>query len=280
MSLLSLQGVGKGYGEPGKRTEVLRNINLEIEPGELVVIVGYSGAGKTTLVSMMAGLIPADTGMLLFDGKPITKPGAERGVVFQNYSLLPWLTVFENVHLAVEQVFPSWSQQKKKEHCERYLAMVSLSHALDKRPAQLSGGMRQRVSVARALAMEPAVLLMDEPFGALDALTRATLQDELARISAAANTTMLLITNDVEEAMLLGDRIVPLGAGPNASLGPSFAIEMARPRSRKDLQHDPRFKELRTQIVDYLLGSAKAARSRKDTALQLGAVKSTLEPAR
>ena len=280
MALLSLQGVSKGYGEPGKRTEVLRNINLEIEPGELVVIVGYSGAGKTTLVSMMAGLIPADSGKLMFDGKPITKPGAERGVVFQNYSLLPWLTVYENVLLAVEQVFPSWSEQKKKEHCERYLAMVSLSHALDKRPAQLSGGMRQRVSVARALAMEPAMLLMDEPFGALDALTRATLQDELARISAAANTTMLLITNDVEEAMLLGDRIVPLGAGPNASLGPSFAIEMARPRSRKDLQHDPRFKELRTNIVDYLLGSAKAARSRKDTALQLDAVKSALEPAR
>jgi nitrate/nitrite transport system ATP-binding protein len=279
MALLSLQSVCKGYGEPGKRTEVLRNINLEIEPGELVVIVGYSGAGKTTLVSMMAGLIAADSGALVFDGKPITKPGSERGVVFQNYSLLPWLTVYENVRLAVDQVFPSWSEQKKKEHSERYIAMVSLSAARDKRPAQLSGGMRQRVSVARALAMEPAMLLMDEPFGALDALTRATLQDELARISAAANTTMLLITNDVEEAMLLGDRIVPLGAGPNASLGPSFAIEMARPRTRKDLQHDPRFKALRNQVVDYLLASAKAARS-KGTTIQMDAVPSALEPAR
>jgi len=279
MALLSLQGVSKGYGDVGKRTDVLRNVNLEIDKGELVAIVGYSGAGKTTLMSMMAGLIPADSGTLMFDGKPITKPGPERGVVFQNYSLLPWLTVYENVRLAVDQVYPTWSEEKKKEHCEKYIAMVSLSPARDKRPAQLSGGMRQRVSVARALAMEPMMLLMDEPFGALDALTRATLQDELAKISAAANTTMLLITNDVEEAMLLGDRIVPLGAGPNASLGPSFAIEFARPRSRKDLQHDPFFKHLRTQVVDYLLGTAKAAR-RKDPAIQVDAVTSALEPAR
>jgi len=279
MALLSLHNVSKGYGEPGKRTEVLRNINLEIERGELVAIVGYSGAGKTTLMSMMAGLIPADSGKLMFDGKPITRPGPERGVVFQNYSLLPWLTVYENVHLAVDQVFPAWPQDKKKAHCERYIDMVSLSQARDKRPAQLSGGMRQRVSVARALAMEPEMLLMDEPFGALDALTRATLQDELAKISAAANTTMLLITNDVEEAMLLGDRIVPLGAGPNASLGPSFEIAAARPRSRKDLQHDPSFKQLRASVVDYLLGTAKAAR-RKDTAVQMDGVASALEPAR
>jgi nitrate/nitrite transport system ATP-binding protein len=279
MALLSLKGVSKGYGEPGKRTDVLRNINLEIETGELVAIVGYSGAGKTTLMSMMAGLLRPDSGTMTFDGKPITQPGPERGVVFQNYSLLPWLTVYENVHLAVDQVFPSWSEQKKKEHCEKYIAMVSLTPARDKRPAQLSGGMRQRVSVARALAMEPMMLLMDEPFGALDALTRATLQDELAKISAAANTTMLLITNDVEEAMLLGDRIIPLGAGPNASLGPSFEIAMARPRQRKDLQHDPFFKQLRTNVVDYLLGTAKAAR-RKDPAAQMDVVASALEPAR
>jgi nitrate/nitrite transport system ATP-binding protein len=229
---------------------------------------------------MMAGLIEADAGKVLFDGKAITQPGRERGVVFQNYSLLPWLTVYENVHLAVDQLFPTWSEQRKREHCEKYIAMVNLTPARDKRPAQLSGGMRQRVSVARALAMEPAMLLMDEPFGALDALTRATLQDELAKICDASKTTILLITNDVEEAMLLGDRIIPLGAGPAASLGPSFTVEMPRPRSRKDLQHDARFKALRTQIVDYLLGTAKAARRKGPEAQSTSEMPNALEPAR
>jgi nitrate/nitrite transport system ATP-binding protein len=261
MALLSLKGVCKAYGEGPARSEVLRELDLQVAQGEFVAIVGYSGAGKTTLVSLMAGLIPADAGELLFRGEPIREPGPERGVVFQNYSLLPWLTVYENVYLAVDQVFASWTAAQKREHVDRHVALVNLAPARDKRPAQLSGGMRQRVAVARALAMNPEVLLLDEPLSALDALTRATLQDELARICQRGSSTIVLITNDVEEAMLLGDRIIPLGAGPAARLGPSFAVDAQRPRDRKMLAHDPRFKDLRAQIVEYLLASARAARA-------------------
>jgi len=228
----------------------------------MTVIVGYSGAGKSTLMSLMAGLIAPDAGRLTFAGKPIREPGPERGVVFQNYSLLPWLTVFENVYLAVDQVFGDWSPQRKREHTEQHIALVSLSAARDKRPAQLSGGMRQRVALARGLAMDPQLLLLDEPLGALDALTRAVLQDELAKLCQASGKTIILITNDVDEAILLADRIVPLSAGPAATLGPSFAIDIARPRDRRALNHDERWKQLRAQVIDYLLGSAKAKRRR------------------
>jgi nitrate/nitrite transport system ATP-binding protein len=279
MALLKLKGLCKGYGDARGRTEVLRNLDLEVERGEFVAIVGYSGAGKTTLVSLIAGLIKADAGMLSFRDQPICEPGPDRGVVFQNYSLLPWLTVYENVYLAVDQVFPDWSADKKRAHVEQHVALVNLTPARDKRPAQLSGGMRQRVAVARALAMNPEMLLLDEPLSALDALTRATLQDELARICQSGSTTILLITNDVEEAMLLGDRIIPLGAGPGACLGPSFAVDVARPRDRKTLSHDPRFKELRTQVVDYLLASAKAARKKRGDE-QPALLSNALEPAR
>jgi nitrate/nitrite transport system ATP-binding protein len=263
MSFLELKAVGKGYGVAGERTEVLTNINLSIAKGEFVAIVGYSGAGKTTLVSMVGGLIKPDTGTITMDGKPIRGPGPERGVVFQNYSLLPWLSVFENVFLAVDQVFPKKNKAEKIAHTERYVAMVNLSHALDRKPAQLSGGMRQRVALARALAMEPEILLLDEPLGALDALTRATLQDELARICRVSGKTILLITNDVDEGILLADRIIPLGAGPSASLGPSIEVTLARPRDRKALNHDPAFKSLRAEVIEYLLGSAKKKRAIK-----------------
>jgi nitrate/nitrite transport system ATP-binding protein len=251
---LELVGVSKSFGAGRGRAEVLANINLTVAPGEFVAVVGYSGAGKTTLVNMIAGLSSPDEGAVLAEGRPVTGPGPDRGVVFQSYSLLPWLSAYENVLLAVDAVFPSWAPEKKRAHAERHLALVNLAAARDKRPHELSGGMRQRVSVARALAMDPKVLLMDEPLGALDALTRATLQDEIARIWQADSKTVLLITNDVDEALLLADRIVPLSAGPSATLGPSIEVGIPRPRDRKAMNHDERFKRARNRVIEYLLG--------------------------
>jgi nitrate/nitrite transport system ATP-binding protein len=251
---LELRGVSKSFGAGPGRAEVLANINLTVAQGEFVAVVGYSGAGKTTLVNMIAGLLAPDEGAVLAEGNPVTGPGPDRGVVFQNYSLLPWLTAYENVLLAVDSVFPTWPPDKKRAHAERHLALVNLAKARDKRPHELSGGMRQRVSVARALAMDPKVLLMDEPLGALDALTRATLQDEIGKIWQADAKTVLLITNDVDEALLLADRIVPLSAGPSATLGPSIEVEIPRPRDRKAMNHDERFKRARNRVIEYLVG--------------------------
>lgn len=253
MAFLELQHVAKGYGTNGSRTDVLRDINLSIEHGEFVAIVGYSGSGKTTLLSLIAGLLRPDSGTLKLNGVEITEPGPDRGFVFQNYSLLPWLSVYENISLAVEQVFPQWAPGRRQEHVEQHIAMVNLSAARHKRPAELSGGMRQRVSVARALAMDPQLLLLDEPLSALDALTRATLQDEIARIWEENRKTVVMITNDVDEGLLLADRIIPLTSPPNATLGPAFSVEIPRPRDRKALNHDPSYKELRKQVIDYLL---------------------------
>ncbi len=263
MSYLELKNVSKGYTSAnGRRTEVLSNINLTVERGEFVAIVGFSGAGKTTLMSLVAGLIRPDSGSVKLEGETITEPGPDRAVVFQNYSLLPWLSAFENVKLAVDQVFPHWEESWRKQHTEQYLNMVNLGHAMDRKPAQLSGGMRQRVSVARALACEPRIMLLDEPFGALDALTRGTLQDEITRIREKDDRTVLMITNDVDEGILLADRIIPLSQGPCATLGPSIAVDIARPRDRKALNHDPKFKELRLEVTDYLLQSSAAKRAK------------------
>jgi nitrate/nitrite transport system ATP-binding protein len=254
MAFLELSHVSKVFEKNGRRTEVLRDVNLQIEEGEFVAIVGYSGAGKTTLISMIAGLMRPSSGNVKLKGLEITEPGPDRGVVFQNYSLLPWMTVFENIHLAVDQIFPNWSREKKHAHTERFIAMVNLTPARDKRPSELSGGMRQRVSVARALAAEPQILLLDEPLGALDALTRATLQDEVVRIWEQNKRTVVLITNDVDEGILMADRIVPLSAGPNATLGPAIPVAIPRPRDRKAINHDPAYKEIRRQVIGYLLG--------------------------
>ena len=264
MAFIELSGVCKGYGRAGARTHVLEDVNLSIEKGELVSIVGYSGAGKTTLVSLLAGLILPDKGQVLVDGKPVTGPSPERGVVFQNYSLLPWLSVLENVQLAVDQVFPQLSSAERRARALKFVEMVNLGPAADKRPRELSGGMRQRVSVARALSMEPELLLLDEPFGALDALTRGVLQGELQRISQESGKTMLLITNDVDEGILLSDRIIPLGAGPGASLGPATLVDIERPRDRKALNHDPRFRATRLGVLEYLLESGKRKRAERE----------------
>jgi nitrate/nitrite transport system ATP-binding protein len=255
MAFLELKNVSKGFSARTGRSEVLSNINLQIDKGEFVTIVGYSGAGKTTLISMIAGLMQPDSGTMTLNDLEITAPGPDRGIVFQNYSLLPWLTVYENIYLAVDQVFPNWAPAKKAQHTEKYIQMVNLTPARDKKPSELSGGMRQRVSVARALSMDPQILLLDEPLSALDALTRATLQDEINRIWLQDQKTVVLITNDVDEAILLSDRIIPLSAGPCATLGPSIAVNIPRPRDRKALNHDPRFKEIRRNVVDFLLSS-------------------------
>lgn len=250
MPFLELTNVSKAFGGP----PVLHGVNLAIERGEFVAIVGYSGSGKTTLMNMISGLLTPDSGTVKLNDLEITAPGPDRGVVFQNYSLLPWLTVFENIALAVDQVFPNYSEEKKRQHVGKYIEMVNLTKARDKKPAQLSGGMRQRVSVARALAMDPQILLLDEPLSALDALTRSTLQDEIERIWAVDKKTVVLITNDVDEALLLADRIIPLTLGPGAHLGDSVTVTLARPRERKALNHDPEFKRLRALVTNQLLG--------------------------
>ncbi len=255
MPFLELKNVSKGFGPSGARSDVLKDINLAIDQGEFVAIVGFSGAGKTTLINLIAGLLKADSGTVTLNDLEITGPGPDRGIVFQNYSLLPWLTVYENIYLAVDPLFPNWAAAKKRRHVQQHIAMVNLTPASDKRPGELSGGMRQRVSVARALAMDPQVLLLDEPLSALDALTRATLQDEISRIWQENRKTVVLITNDPDEGIYLADRILPLGSGPGATLGPSIRIDLPRPRDRKALNHDRRFKEIRRELIEFLLNS-------------------------
>lgn len=261
MSFLELTQVSKAFGPAHQRTEVLRDINLSIAPGEFVAIVGYSGSGKSTLMALLAGLLTPDTGTISLEGQTPDGPGPDRGLVFQNYSLLPWLTVYENVKLAVDQVFAEWPEEQRREHTEKFVGKVNLTPARTKLPGELSGGMRQRVSLARTLALEPKVLLCDEPLSALDALTRAHLQDEIARLSQEQRQTVVLVTNDPDEAILLADRVIPLTQGPNATLGPSIPVTLPRPRDRKLLNEDPEFRRLRRQIADYLLTVGAKPRS-------------------
>ena len=253
MSILEISGLSQSYGEGAERTEVLSNINLKVAEGEFIAIVGFSGSGKTTLISLLAGLIEPDEGGVIYKGTEIDGPGPERGVVFQSYSLMPWMTVAGNVSLAVDSVFKGKPRAERAAIADTYIDMVGLSHARDRKPAELSGGMRQRVAVARALAMRPEVLLLDEPLSALDALTRAKLQDEFADICQKEKKTIILITNDVDEAILLADRIIPLKPGPNATLGPDFPVNIARPRNRADMNSDADFIRLRGEITSYLM---------------------------
>ena len=252
MAVLELKNVSKVFGTGSSQTEVLRSIDFSLEEGEFVAIVGFSGSGKSTLMNLLAGLLKPDRGEVRFKGKLNPEPGPERGLVFQNYSLLPWLSVYENIRLAVDQVMADRSEQERDQCVRKYVEMVNLTPAMSKKPGELSGGMRQRVSLARTLSLSPDVLLLDEPLGALDALTRAVLQDEIAKIWQNDRTTVLLITNDVDEALLLADRIVPLKPGPGATLGKEFKVDLARPRSRTELNHDAAFKELRNSVVGYL----------------------------
>ena len=253
MSFLAVKNLCKSYGSGARKTPVLDSIDLDIDEGEFVAILGFSGSGKTTLISAIAGLIQPDSGVISKQGQVISKPGPDRGVVFQSYSLMPWLTVYGNIALAVDAVYQDWSRRRRRAHTEHYIRLVGLGHAMHRRPAELSGGMRQRVSVARALAAGPDILLLDEPLSALDALTRAKLQDEIARLAVEAGKTVILITNDVDEALLMADRIIPLRPGPGAGLGPHFNVDLPRPRDRAALNHNARFKRLRGDITRYLM---------------------------
>lgn len=259
MAFIEVREIAKSYG----LRRVLSGVHLSVESGEFVSIVGYSGAGKTTLLSLIAGLQPADAGEVLIDGEPSGSFPADAAIVFQNYSLLPWYSTLENVRLAVEAAFPDWPRAAQTAQAEKYLQMVGLGKALRKRPGQLSGGMRQRVAIARAFAVEPRILFLDEPFGALDALTRATLQQELAQLCANAGTpvTTIMITNSVEEAILLSDRIVPLSRGPAATLGPGIPVEMPRPRSAAALMQDQEALRIRARVIEFLTGFAHGRQS-------------------
>jgi len=231
----------------------LQDVNLDIAQGEFVSIIGHSGCGKSTVLNMVAGLLSASSGAMLCAGREIAGPGPERGVVFQNHSLLPWLTCFDNVYLAVERVFGAKeSKASLKQRAHDALKLVGLSHAEHKHPHEISGGMKQRVGIARALSMQPKVLLMDEPFGALDALTRAHLQDELLKIAAQTKSTVIMVTHDVDEAVLLSDRIVMMTNGPAATVGEILKVDLPRPRERLALANDPRYHGYRAAVLEFL----------------------------
>jgi len=250
---LQVEGVNMRFDTKKGPFVALENIMLEVRKGEFVSLIGHSGCGKSTLLNLIAGLLDPTEGVLLLANREIAGPGPDRGVVFQNHSLLPWLTCFENVHLAVERVFASSERKTQlKERTLQALELVRLGHAAEKYPHEISGGMKQRVGIARALSMEPKVLLLDEPFGALDALTRAHLQDELVRIVAETGSTVVMVTHDVDEAVLLSDRVVMMTNGPAATIGEVLAIDLPRPRDRIAFATSPRYMQLRTSVLQFL----------------------------
>jgi nitrate/nitrite transport system ATP-binding protein len=250
---LELTGVSIEFPTPKGSFKALDDVNLKIKKGEFISLIGHSGCGKSTVLNIVAGLHQATTGGVVLDGKEVNEPGPERAVVFQNHSLLPWLTAYENVELAVKQVFKGKkSKAEMREWIEHNLNLVHMTHAMNKRPDEISGGMKQRVGIARALAMEPSVLLMDEPFGALDALTRAHLQDSLMEIQKDLNNTVIMITHDVDEAVLLSDRIVMMTNGPAATVGEILDVELERPRNRIQLADDPQYNHYRHEVLSFL----------------------------
>ncbi|WP_439607623.1 ABC transporter ATP-binding protein [Hydrogenophaga sp.] len=250
---IEIQNVEQTFKTKKGNFPALRDINLTVAKGEFVTLIGHSGCGKSTLLNLIAGLTTPTSGVLICADKEIAGPGPERAVVFQNHSLLPWLTCFENVYLAVERVFSATENKAQlKARTEAALALVGLTPAAQKRPGEISGGMKQRVGIARALSMEPKVLLMDEPFGALDALTRAKLQDELLEIVARTHSTVVMVTHDVDEAVLLSDRIVMLTNGPAATIGEVLTVDLPRPRKRVELADDPIYQQARKAVIDFL----------------------------
>ena len=258
MTSLSTQYIDIQHVEQTFKTKkgtfcAIQNVNLKVAKGEFVALIGHSGCGKSTLLNLIAGLTMSTQGVLLCGNREIAGPGPERAVVFQNHSLLPWLTCFENVYLAVERVFSQVETKSQlKERTDAVLAMVGLTAAAQKRPGEISGGMKQRVGIARALSMEPKVLLLDEPFGALDALTRAKLQDELLQIVASTQSTVVMVTHDVDEAVLLSDRIVMMTNGPSATIGEVLSVDLRRPRNRVDLAESTQYLHYRKAVIDFL----------------------------
>ncbi|WP_269522362.1 ABC transporter ATP-binding protein [Coraliomargarita parva] len=263
MSYLEIDNVSIGFGPPNNRTEVLKDVKLSVEENEFVAVVGFSGAGKSTLISLLAGLLTPDNGQIRIHGQVVKEPSPRLGIMFQNYSLLPWLSVYENIELAVKQVFPEMKKDEMDAHIRRYIGMVSLLPAVDKKPGELSGGMRQRASLARTLSMQPEILLLDEPLSALDALTRANIQDEIIRIWEKDRRTIVMITNDVDEAVLMADRIVPLTMGPEATLDEAFPVNLARPRNRTTLNTNPEFRHLRNEIARYMVSLNEESKAMK-----------------
>jgi len=252
-SYLSIERVGITFKTQNGPYRALDDISLKINKGEYVTMIGHSGCGKSTVLNIVAGLLQATEGVVLLDNKEVNAPGPDRAVVFQNHSLLPWLTVYENVRLGVDKVFArSKSKAERDEWTKHNLQLVHMEHAMDKRPGEISGGMKQRVGIARALAMEPKVLLMDEPFGALDALTRAHLQDSVMEIQSKLGNTVIMITHDVDEAVLLSDRIVMLTNGPSATIGEILTVDLPRPRNRLALAENPHYHHLRGQVLEFL----------------------------
>jgi nitrate/nitrite transport system ATP-binding protein len=250
---LQVENLGKAYGaEP-----VFEGVNFSLSEGEFVCIIGHSGCGKTTILNALAGLETASTGHVFMDGREVVAPGLDRGVVFQGHALMPWLSVRDNIAFAVRSKWPQWPRAQVAAHVEKYVQLVGLGAALDKKPSQLSGGMKQRVGIARAFAIEPRMLLLDEPFGALDALTRGTIQDELLRICAQTRQTVFMITHDVDEAILLADRILLMSNGPRARVAEIVRNTMPRERQRATLHHDPQYYRLRNHLVDFLVSRSK-----------------------
>ena len=250
---LSIENISVAFSRKGVVSDVLAGVDLAIEKGEYVSIIGHSGCGKSTLLNVIAGLVQPVGGAVILDGRSVDSPGPDRAVVFQNHSLLPWLSVYENVALAVDKVFAGKkSGKERKEWVLHNLDLVSMTHAKDKRPNEISGGMKQRVGIARALAMEPKVLLLDEPFGALDALTRANLQEAVAEIHARLGNTMVMITHDVDEAVLLSDRIVMMTNGPSATIGEILPVTLPRPRNRLEVAEHPDYIHARALVLEFL----------------------------
>ncbi len=253
MSYLSIEHLDKSFVRGNLASQVLKDINLNIAKGEFISIIGHSGCGKSTVLNIVAGLLEPSLGGVILDGKEVRGPGPYRSMVFQNHSLLPWLTVYENVEVAVNKLFKrSMGKRERREWIEHNLALVNMGHALNKYPQEISGGMKQRVGIARALAMKPKVLLLDEPFGALDALTRAHLQDEVMKIQKDLGNTMMMITHDVDEAVLLSDRIVMMTNGPSATIGEILEVKLPRPRDRIALADDPEYNHYRRAVLSFL----------------------------
>jgi nitrate/nitrite transport system ATP-binding protein len=264
MAYIEASGLSKSFASASGPRHVLERVSLSVAPGEFITIVGFMGCGKSTLMNILSGVTQPDAGEVRVRDRPVDGVVDRASIVFQNYSLLPWFSALENVRLAVRAAKPEWSRSEQRAQAERFLSLVGLGNAVHRRPSQLSGGMRQRVAIARAFATEPEVLFLDEPFGALDALTRANLQVELARLCATGNrpVTTVMISNNLDEALLLSDRIVPMTRGPRATLGASVTVDIPRPRTAEDLLHDPQAIQARTHVVETLTDHVHAANAR------------------
>jgi nitrate/nitrite transport system ATP-binding protein len=254
MTYVSIEGIAKRFKQPGGGVQtVFENIHFGVAKGEFVCLIGHSGCGKTTILNILAGLDTADDGVLLVGGKEVAGPSLDRAVIFQGHALMPWMNAMENIAFAVSSRWPDWDRAKVRAHCQKYIDLVGLTGAERKRPAMLSGGMKQRVGIARALSIEPKMLLMDEPFSALDALTRGTLQEEVLRLCAATQQTVFMITHDVDEAILLADRIVLMTNGPQAKIAEIVVNTLPRSRTRHDIHKHPHYYAIRNHIVDFLV---------------------------